>query len=70
MTNYRGWSEIEENDLIGQVCDGNPILRIRLTLPRPVGEPPRSELAIKARIGHLYELGMININVGGGWPRY
>ena len=70
MPTYRPWTEEEENDLIEQLADGTPLPMIQMTLQRPIMARPRSMLALKARIGHLYSEGMININVGGGWPRY
>jgi len=70
MPTYRPWTEEEENDLIEQLADGTPLPMIQMTLQRPIMARPRSMLAIKARVGHLYSEGMININIGGGMPRY
>ena len=70
MPMYRPWTEEEENDLIEHLADEIPLNMIQMTLQRPIMAKPRSMLAIKARIGHLYGEGMININIGAGMPRY
>ncbi len=70
MPTYRPWTEEEENDLIDQLADETPLNMIQMTLQRPIMARPRSKLALKARIGHLYSEGMISINIGGGMPRY
>lgn len=70
MPTYRPWPEEEKNDLIEQLADETPSNMIQMTLQRPVMARPRSMLALKARIGQLYSEGMININIGGGMPRY
>ena len=70
MPMYRPWTEEEENDLIEHLADEIPLNMIQMTLQRPIMAKPRSMLAIKARIGHLYGGGMININIGAGMPRY
>jgi|TARA_B110000967_G_C18457022_1_gene350739 formate dehydrogenase assembly factor FdhD len=70
MPMYRSWTEEEENDLIEHLADEIPLNMIQMTLQRPIMAKPRSMLAIKARIGHLYSEGMIDINIGAGMPRY
>jgi hypothetical protein len=70
MTTHRPWTEDEENHLIELLLDGTPLIMIQITLLRPIMARRRTILAIKARIGYLYTEGMININIGGGMPRY
>jgi formate dehydrogenase assembly factor FdhD len=70
MPTYRSWTEEEENELIELLADETPLHIIQMILHRPIMTRPRSMLAIKARIGHLYSEGMININIGRGMPRY
>ena len=69
MATYRGWSDEDENALIYHLLDGADLFEIQRYLPTPPHTPPRTMLAIKARVGHLYENGMVDIEIGTGIPR-
>jgi hypothetical protein len=56
----------QEEALICHLLDGATLFEIQRYLPTPPHTPPRR---ITTRIGHLYENGMIDIEIGTGMPR-